>query len=190
MNIDNTHFRKVLESLSSLPDEAFRRFADIMHEKQIHKKEVLLKEGQVSREFYFIVSGCLRSFSLENGKEVNIRFYFEDDFVADFVSFRNEEPSKFYLAAMEDSILYCGVKTEVMPVLQSDISFYSFVFRFFQTKYFEEAEHSNTFKLMSPEGRYQFLLEHKPHYLQRIPLTALASYLGISRETLSRIRKK
>jgi CRP-like cAMP-binding protein len=190
MNINDTHFRKVLESFSPLPDEEFRRFADVMHQRQVHKKEVLLKEGQVCREFYFIVSGCIRGYSLENGKEVNVRFYFEDDFAANFESFRNEEPSKFYLEAMEDSTVYCGIKTEVIPVMQNHISFYSFAFRFFQIQYFREAEHANTFKLMSPEERYQFILEHKPHYLQRIPLTALASYLGTSRETLSRIRKK
>jgi hypothetical protein len=61
------------------------------------------------------------------------------------------------------------------------------LFRFFQRLYLEEEEHSNSFKLLSPEERYNFLLENKPRYLRRIPLTHLASYLGISRETLTRV---
>jgi CRP-like cAMP-binding protein len=56
--------------------------------------------------------------------------------------------------------------------------------------YFKEEEHANTFKLLSPEERYLHLLKNQPHYLQRIPITYLASYLGMSRETLTRIRKK
>jgi CRP-like cAMP-binding protein len=190
MNINNTNFRKVIESFAPIPDNEFRRLIVVMHEKHMHKGEALLREGQVCREFYFIVRGYVRGFSLQDGKEINVKFYFEDEFACDFESFRYETPSKFYIVAMEDSIVYYGVKSEVNPVLESNTSFYSFVFRFFQIQYFNETEHSNNFKLMSPEERYRMLMEQKPHYLQRIPLIYLASYLGISRETLTRIRKK
>jgi len=190
MDINNTHFRKVVESFAPIPDNEFRRFANLMHEKHVHKGEALLREGQVCREFFFIVRGYVRSFSLQDGKEINVQFYFEDEFACDFESFRYGTPSKFYIVAMENSAVYYGVKSEVNPLFESNASFYSFVFRFFQIQYFKETEHSNNFKLMSPEERYQLLLEQKPHYLQRIPLTYLASYLAISRETLTRIRKK
>ena len=161
-----------------------------MHEKWVSKGEVLLKEGQVCRQFYFILTGCLRSFSLEEGREINLKFYFEDDFACDFERLRKEEPSKFYIVALEDTTVYYATKKEAVPVFESESSFAVFLFRFFQDLYFGESQHSNTFKLMTPEQRYSFLLENKPHYLQRIPLTHLASYLGMSRETLTRIRKK
>ena len=132
----------------------------------------------------------MRSFSLENGREANVKFYFEDDIASNFESFKTQEPSKFYIVAMEDSIVYYGTKIEVVPVIESDSPFYVFVFRFFQDMYFKEEEHANTFKLLSPEERYLHLLKNQPHYLQRIPITYLASYLAMSRETLTRIRKK
>ena len=179
-----------MESFSPLTDDEFSLWRKIINEKQVDKGEVLLKEGQVCRRFYFILTGCLRSFSIEEGKEVNLTFYFEDDFACDFESFRKEEPAKFYLVAMEDTTVYFASKKEAIPVLQSQPAFSVFLFRFFQDLFFKESQHSNTFKLMTPEQRYNFLLENKAHYLQRIPLTHLASYLGMSRETLTRIRKK
>lgn len=183
-------FRKKLESFAPLTDKEFMLWADTMHEKQFNKGEVLLREGQVCKQYYFIVSGCIRGFGLEKGKEVNVKFYFEDDLVCDFDSFRTEKPSEFYFVAMEDATVYFATKTEALPVFQSDVNFYIFLFRFFQGLYLKEAEHSNSFKLLTPEERYRYLIEHQSHYLQRIPLTYLASYLGMSRETLTRIRKK
>ena len=94
-----------------------------MHEKWVSKGEVLLKEGQVCRQFYFILTGCLRSFSLEEGREINLKFYFEDDFACDFESFRKEEPAQFYIVAMEDTTVYYATKKEAVPVFERESSF-------------------------------------------------------------------
>jgi CRP-like cAMP-binding protein len=178
-----------LSTISPLPLLSLSNFAGVLEERRVKKGEMLLREGQVCREFYFIYRGCLRSYALEDGKEVSIKFYLEDDFAADFKSFRFETPSKFNIEAMENSLLYCGKKAEVVPVIETDPSLNTFVFRFFQELYYREVEHSNSFKLLGPEERYLEMLEKYPHYLHRFPLTHLASYLGISRKTLTRIRK-
>jgi CRP-like cAMP-binding protein len=183
-------FRQKIASFVQLAEADLMRFANALHEREVNKGEVLLKEGQVCKQFYFIFKGCMRSFSIENGREANIKFYVEDDMACNFDSFKKEEASQFYIVAMEDCIVYYGIKTEVIPILESDSAFYLFVFRFFQSLYFKEEEHANIFKLLTPEERYRYLLKNYPHYLQRIPVTYLASYLGMSRETLTRIRKK
>jgi CRP-like cAMP-binding protein len=185
-----SRFRKKMESFAPISDADFLNIANTMHEKHFDKGEVLLKEGQVCKQYYFILSGCIRSFGLEDGREINVKFYFEDDLVCDFLSFRNEEPSQFYFIAIEYTAVCYATKAEAVPVFQGSNSLYFLLFRLFQDLYFKEEEHSNNFKLLSPEERYQFLLEHNPQYLQRIPLTHLASYLGMSRKTLTRIRKK
>jgi CRP-like cAMP-binding protein len=195
MEIDNIpgaldRFRKKLESFAPVSDDDFQHIAAMMHEKHFNRGEVILREGQVCKEYYFIFKGCIRSFGLEDGKEKNVKFFFEDDTACSFASFRNQEPSPFYLIAMEDSVVYYSTKAEATPVFDKGASLQTLLFRFFQQLYFNEEQHSNSFKLMSPEERYNFLLEHKPEYLQRIPVMHLASYLGISRETLTRIRKK
>ena len=179
-----------MESFAPISDADFLLIANTLHEKQFDKGEVLLKEGQVCKHYYFILSGCIRRFGLENGREINVKFYFEDDLVSDFVSFRNEKPSQFYFVALEDTDVYCAAKAEAVPIFQASSSLHFLLFRIFQDLFFKEEEHSNSFKLLSPEERYQFLMDNKPEYLQRIPLIYLASYLGISRETLTRIRKK
>ncbi|HEX5152081.1 MAG TPA: Crp/Fnr family transcriptional regulator [Parafilimonas sp.] len=184
-------YRKKLESFTPISDEDFQHITEAIHEQQFNKGEVLLREGQVCKDYYFVLSGCIRSFGLENGREVNVKFFFEDDTACDFYSFRYEEPSQFYLVAMEDTVVYCATKTEALPVFQQGgASLQTLLFRFFQDLFLKEEEHSNNFKLLSPEERYNFLLEHRPQYLSRVPLIYLASYLGVSRETLTRIRKK
>lgn len=182
-------FRKKLESFAPVSDDDFQHLAEMMHEKHFNKGEVLLREGQVCKEYYFIFKGCIRSFGLENGREINVKFFFEDDTACSFISFRSQEPSLFYLVAMEDSVVYYSSKAEATLVFDKSASLQTLLFRFFQQLFFNEEQHSNSFKLLSPEERYHFLLERKPQYLQRIPLVHLVSYLGISRETLTRIRK-
>lgn len=184
-----SRLRKRMEFFTPFSDADFAQWAHLMHEKQFRKGDVLLQEGQVCKQFYFILNGCLRSFSLEEGKEVNVHFYFEDEFACEFESFRNETPSHFNLVAMEDVTVYYATKAEALHILKNESS-YIFLFRFFQYHFIKAVEHSNSFKLLTPEQRYRFILEHKPHYLQRIPLIHLAPYLGMSRETLTRIRKK
>src|SRR6478736_3461233 len=96
-------YRKKMESFSPIPDDEFNQLAENLHEKHFAKGEVLLKEGQVCKEFYFIISGCIRSFSLEQGREVNVKFFFETDTACEFTSFRSGEPSSFYMIVMEDT---------------------------------------------------------------------------------------
>jgi CRP-like cAMP-binding protein len=183
-------YRKKMESLAPISEEDFLLLANVMHEKHFDRGEVLLKEGQVCKQYYFIVRGYVRSFSIEEGREVNVKFYFEDELACDFTSFRYETPSQFYFVAMEDCTVFYATKTEALPIYERSIPLNFLVFRIFQDLYFKEEQHSNSYKLLSPEERYQYLLDNKPYYLQRIPVKYLASYLGVSRETLTRIRKK
>ncbi|WP_440436265.1 Crp/Fnr family transcriptional regulator [Parafilimonas sp.] len=183
-------FKQRLRTFADAPEEDLNQFANVMQIKHFNKGEVILKEGQVCRHFYFILQGCIRSFRMKDGREVNTNFYFEEDIASDFISLRDETPSKFYLVALEECIVYCGSKKEASPVFLNEMSLHAILFRFFQALYFKQMEHSNGFRLLDPEERYKYMLERNPQYLQRIPLSYLASYLGMSRETLSRIRKK
>src|SRR5436853_5999632 len=130
-------FRKKWETYAPVSDDEFQYVPATLHEKHFSKGEVLLKEGQVCNKYYFIYSGSVRSFCLEDGREVNLKFYFEDDIACDFASFRSEEPSQYYLIAMEDTITYCAAKKDAVPVFQNSTSWVMILFRFFQQLYFE-----------------------------------------------------
>lgn len=183
-------YRKKMESFCPIPDDDFNQLAEKLHEKHFTRGEVILKEGQVCKEFFFIVSGCIRSFSLENGREANVKFFFETDTACDFTSFRTQTPSSYYMIVMEDTVALSGIKSEIVPIFEHETSLHMLLFRFFQDLYLREEEHSNSFKLLTPEERYNYLVEHDSKYLTRIPMVHLASFLGISRETLTRIRQR
>src|SRR6478735_2238952 len=142
-------YRQKFGSLAPITDEEFTLLTDHMHQKHFSRGEVILREGQVCRHFYFILQGCIRSFNLKEGKEVNVNFYFEDDTACDFASFREERPSEFYLVAMEDCTVYYSSKSEVLPVFLKETAFHMVLFRFFQQLFLKEETHSNTFKLLS-----------------------------------------
>ena len=178
-----------MQSFAEIPNDEFEKLKHVMHEKQFKKGAVLLKEGQVCRQYYFILTGCIRSFRIKDLKEINLTFYFEEDIACDFDSFRTEQPSAYYLVATEDCTVLYANKKDVIPIFSGE-EWLNYLFRFFQHLFLEKDKHANTFKLFSPEERYQYLITNQPEYIQRIPIMYLASYLGTSRETLSRIRKK
>jgi CRP-like cAMP-binding protein len=181
-------FRSAMEALLPVPDEDFQLLANVLHYKKYNKGEVISKEGEVSRCIWFILKGCFRIYSKEDNHEVNVSFFFENTIASDFISLRHEIPSEFTIEAMEETETLLSFRRDYLPVLNFSKSLIHLTSRFFQQKYFGEVEHSNTFKRMNPEDRYKYLLNHNPKYLQRIPLTYLASYMGMSRKTLTRIR--
>ena len=180
--------KKNLNNLYPLPDSDFERLANVFHYKKFNKGEVVLQEGKVCRHLWFIVSGCFRIFSVENGVDMNVRFFFEHTVASEFISLRHEIPSHFYIVALEETEVLYSYKPDYKPILSFSKSLLSMTAEFFAFHLFDEIEHSNTFKLMSPEERYNRLLKISPKYIQRIPVTYLASYLGMSRKTLTRIR--
>jgi CRP-like cAMP-binding protein len=182
-------FRKSLEdNYLPLPDNDFEQLANVMQYKKYNKGELVLQEGKVCRHFWFIIKGCFRIFSVENGTDVNVRFFLDQSIASDFISLRHNVPSHFYIVALEDTETLSSYKPDYKPVLSFSKSLVSLTAEFFANQLYDEIEHSNSFKLMNPEERYHNLLITRPKYFQRIPLTYLASYLGMSRKTLCRIR--
>jgi len=180
--------RKALNVLHLLPDSDFEKFSQVFKYRKYNKGEVILQEGKVCRHLWFIVKGCIRIFAIEGGVDVNVRFFFEGSIAADFISLRHEIPSNFYMVALEDTEVLYAYKPDYRPLIDFSKSLTMLAAEFFAHHFYDEIAQSNSFKLMTPEERYNNLLLTRPKYFQRIPLTYLASYLGMSRKTLSRIR--
>lgn len=181
-------FREYAESLFALPKEDLDELVKVFHYKKYNKGEIVLQEGKVCRHLWFITKGCFRMFSLEHGVDVNVSFFFERSIASDFISVRHEIPSQFFIVALEETEVLYSYKPDYKPVILFSKALVSLAAEFFANNFFNEIEHGNSFKLMSPEERYNSLLTTSPKYFQRIPLTYLASYLGMSRKTLCRIR--
>jgi len=181
-------FKEHIASLGSVPDTEINKLVPFLHYKKYNKGNYILKEGQVCKKFYFILNGLVRGYSVHSSREVNVEFFFENYIVADFYSLRNDTPSQQFLIAMEPCELLYAAKADYIQLFNKSIPLTSVAFRLFQNMFFKEEAHSTTFKALSPEERYQFILDNRPQLVQRVPLKHLASYLGMSRETLSRIR--
>jgi CRP-like cAMP-binding protein len=157
--------------------------------RQLQKGEIVLKEGQTCSTILFVEKGYLRSFIDKDGIEINTDFIFEGNFTTNLKSLRSSTPSDTTIQAGEPTTIYEFDKEKLLELYKVSPEIESFGRKLLEQLLIAQEEHSSLFKIYSPTERYQYLRNTKPEMLQRISLSQLASYLGIARETLSRIRK-
>lgn len=154
------------------------------------KGTVLLEEGQVPNECYFVLKGLIREYRMLDGEEKTVEFYTETNGAISSSDYVNQTASNGYLMCMEDSLLICGnprvdaVNYKNFPVLKAITS------KMLETDLNETKEKFSKFITSSPKDRYLNLLKTRPDLLNRVPLHQIASYLGMTAESLSRIRKR
>lgn len=153
-------------------------------------KTILLEEGKVADKLYLIKKGCLRLFFNNDGREITLQFFFEGDFVASFDSFLLQEPSLLSLESIE--------ATEVSAIKKED--FLNLIEQSPAARAEYEAkliERFRAYRLLflsrirdTPQQRYEALLKDHPDIIQRVPQHHIATYLGITPVSLSRIRNR
>jgi CRP-like cAMP-binding protein len=180
-----------LRRIVDFPDKDFLKLTPLLEKVHVKKNEHLFMMGQVSRKVYFVVNGCLRQYLINsNGEERNIYFKVESGWVSELQSFLNDTPTELNLQALEDSVLleinqknWIYAVTHIAPF----------------TMYFIKAQQETNYVLKkrlgeatieTPEEKYMRFLKEESHLLLRLPLFQIAAYLGMTPETLSRIRNK
>lgn len=158
-------------------------------EHQLAKGVLILQPGQVCKHIIFLQSGLLRSFYITEGEERNVGFTLENGFVTDLKSLRSEQPSELSIQALESSTLLSIPKTDLVQLYDRSHQLEAFGRRLLEKLLEEQEEYAAWFTLYSARERYNLLVKKQPALVQRVPLGHLASFLGIRRETLSRIRK-
>ncbi|MEP1150220.1 MAG: Crp/Fnr family transcriptional regulator [Balneola sp.] len=171
-----------------LSQECQQEFINNAKLLSVPRGEILVKEGQLSSKAYFIVRGCARAFYLKNGKDVSDWFAFQNDFISAIVSFFGDKPSPHYIEILEDSLLIEISKEDIEELATKYRDFESLI-RIVVTKtMLGQQERIAAILFQTAEQKYDNLLKIYPDITQKIPLTHIASYLGITLETLSRIR--
>lgn len=155
----------------------------------VYKKgDIVVREGQFSKKVFFIVQGCSRAYYLKDGKDISDWFTFENQFMASIVSFFSNEPSPHYVEFVEDSTVLEFSKDTVDKLSQKHHDFERLISKIVTETMLGLCERLYTIQFNKAEERYKHLLSIYPFITNRIPLTHIASYLGITLETLSRIR--
>ena len=168
----------------------WNKYGHLFRKEEISSKTTLLTEGQISKRIYFIEKGCLRLWFNSNGKDVTFQFFFEGESVSSIESFRTKQPSLFSLESIEPSVIQSishknfQFIMENSPEMKNEIDEQLFQRLIFYQQLFLSRIKDN------PEKRYKELLEHYPKMLQRVPQHYIASYLGITSVSISRIRNR
>jgi CRP-like cAMP-binding protein len=182
-------FEQLIDKIK-IDEEIWKKFQYMFIERKIASKIVLLHEGEISNHVHFIKKGCLRQWFNKDGKDITFQFFFENQPVASIDSFINNQPGLFTIESIEPSIIYSINKNNFHKILRSDPeiknAFQGFVFQRFRnyTQLFLSRIKD------TPKERYEDLIKNHPEIIKRVPQHYIASYLGITPVSLSRIRNR
>lgn len=183
-------FRRALEKTMPYSDEIWEDFSSFLVVDKFKRNEIIIDKGQIDNYLSVVAKGVVRSFVVKNGEEINFEFDFEDEFCSAYASFISRTPSKFYIAAIEETYL-ARIPFEILEQGYSGNSFGERSGRKSVEMNFVALEERLISLLEdTTEERYLKLLEKYPKFIQRIPQKHLASYLGVKPETLSRLKRK
>ncbi|HTD39802.1 MAG TPA: Crp/Fnr family transcriptional regulator, partial [Mucilaginibacter sp.] len=180
------YFKKYLPLGTEEHNEVVSRFT----ERKVKRRQFILQQGDVCRHFTFVVSGCFKMYATDkNGKEHNIQFAAENDWIFDLSSFYSEEPSLLYIEAIEPALIL-QIKHPDLLYLYTHHHKFDRNFRVIIEQKFIELQNRILQSIsLTGEERYPLFLQQYPDLSNRLPNTEIASYLGITPEFLSKIRK-
>lgn len=173
-----------------LTSEDFQEIKSYFTPKKLRRKQLLLEQGDVGNRMAFIQKGALYSYSTDDKGAIHVvQFAFEGWWMADLFSFFTGEPSKLSIEALEDSELLL-INTEKHDYLLSTLPCYeSYIRHLYQNAYIAMQRRIEETNGLTAEDKFSRFKEHYAHLLLRVPQHLIASYLGVTPETLSRIRK-
>ena len=180
---------KNIEKHISPDKEEIEYFISLLQYKEITKKDFLLREGEICKNISYVHSGALRAYYLSKEKEATIMFAVADWWITDMYCFVNQKPAMMYIEAMENSCIFQLKKEKLNTLLIKVPKFEKFFRILMQNAYIREQLRILQNLSMSAEDRYDNFLNKYPQIAQQVTQKQIASYLGITPEFLSAIRK-
>jgi CRP-like cAMP-binding protein len=182
--------RRHIENRIHLTDEEFDACTKFFVQKMIRKHQFLLQEGEVCRSIAFVNKGCLRLYTIDNkGAEHVIQFAIEDWWISDLQSFLSESPAKHNIDALQNSEVLLLEKSAREGLLETVPKMERFFRLLQEANYVATHRRLKAILSSSAEERYLKFIETYPELMEQIPQGQIASYLGVTPQSLSRIRK-
>ncbi|MBP7809884.1 MAG: Crp/Fnr family transcriptional regulator [Bacteroidia bacterium] len=179
-----------ISSLISISKELEKEIISVSKEISIPKNTILIKNGERCRNLYFIKKGLLRGFYYDEQKEITHWFAKEKEFATSFYSFITNEPSPESIETLEDCELLKIAHTDLENLYKSFPETERIGRIITETYYIDLEERFLNIQFKSAKERYQNLITKNPSLIQRASLGQIATYLGITQETLSRVRSE
>jgi CRP-like cAMP-binding protein len=183
------HFRNKFPGLNKY----WEKYLPLQRRMEVPAKTILLQEGRPSQHCIYIEKGCIRTFFNKDGVDKTVQFFFENEGLSSLESFINNVPSPVTIETIEPSVVYLLHKryvTRLMDDLGRESGFTQMILQLSAQRQVHYMNEFVSFIRDTPEQRYQKLLKERPHIVRRVPQHYIASYLGISKVHLSRIKSK
>lgn len=187
MNQIKAYYTKIIPNLQL---EDWQKLEKCLTIQKLKKGDLLVRNGEICNQVSFIQKGLLRFFYLVNGKEINTGFIAENEYISQYDSFLTRQSSPGNIDALEDCELV-NLSYEDMQILYKEIPILETFGRKMAEQLFIMVSMQTTRLLtLSPEERYQSVIQMQPFIIQRVPQYMIASFIGITPEHLSRLRNK
>ena len=184
-------FQSYINSKASITDEEFETIKSLCILKKLRKKQYLLQEGDVWKYNAFICAGCVRAYRIDDkGVEHIIQFAIENHWTGDRESLISGEPSHLNIDAIEDTTVLLITKENFDAIRRAVPAFNEMVETILHKSFVASQNRIHAAISLTAEEKYQHFITHSPGVANRVPQHMIASYLGISAETLSRIRNQ
>ena len=171
-----------------LPLEYTNAIYELLHPKKLRKHQLFMDKDEVCTQLAFVAAGALKSYTIDNrGKEEVISLYLENEWVGDLYSFENQMPSDMYIEAVESCELLTINKEGFEHLIGMPI-FARMYREFLEKSTYKLQREVQMVKTFSAAEKIEYMQRTRPEFLLRFPQQTLASYLGMSKETFSRVR--
>ncbi|SES99292.1 cAMP-binding domain of CRP or a regulatory subunit of cAMP-dependent protein kinases [Paenibacillus sp. NFR01] len=180
-----------MSALTSLNQEEQQAIMNEIQVEELKKGAMLFRQGDAPTKCYFILQGCVRQYSVdEAGREITSNFYTEGQAVVLFNHHKRDKSSDYTFCCLEDSVMVIGDLNTEQDMYRKYPQLELMTRRMIEESFSNVQEEFAAFIASSPEERFKTLLQKRPSLINRVPQHQLASYLGITPESLSRIKKR
>ncbi len=184
-------FKSLIKDDVDISEENFDKIAACFKPEKAKRNTILLAQGEVCKKFYYLHSGCARTFYItREGQEKTRKIMFDNFLFTALVSFIAQEPHVEFIDVLEDSELLSMSHTDFVRLLDEIPEWGIFYRKLLEKTFIFQNKKIEDLVTLSAKERYDKLMKENPHYIQRLSNRVISTYLDISQETLSRLKSK